>query len=115
MNTKLRDDQWLKIEDFLQSKVKVYNTAKARGFIEAVFWILRSGAPWRMLPATEGNWNTVYRRFSRWGDKGIWTKMAEHFADDPDMQSVMMDSTVVRAHPCAAGALKKTEDKKNKL
>lgn len=107
---KLQDDQWLKIYAFLRSDPRTYAGQEddCRRFVEGVAWVLRSGAQWRLLPEEYGNWNSVYKRFARWCDHGVWDRMHDHFVDDPDMESLMVDSTVVRAHPCAAGASKKT-------
>jgi transposase len=43
-----------------------------RMFVEGVLWIVRTGSPWRDLPAAFGEWNSVFRRFSRWSAKGVW-------------------------------------------
>lgn len=75
-----------------------------RRFINGVFWILRTGAPWRDLPPFYGKWGTVYQRFRRWRDKGIWEKLLEILVDEPDFEWLMIDPATVRCHPHAAGA-----------
>lgn len=107
--TTINDDQWSKIYKFLQQCPRAYagKEAKCRQFVTGVHWILRTGAQWRELPGQYGHWNSVYKRFARWCDNGVWQAMHQHFADDPDMENLIIDSTIVRAHPCAAGAPKK--------
>lgn len=77
-----------------------------RLFIDAVLWIAKTGAPWRDLPPRFGNWNSVWKRFDRWARKGTWAMVFEAL-QDPDLEWLILDSTVIRAHPCAAGAPKK--------
>ena len=105
----LQNDPWSKILQFLRSCPDLYvgREADCRRFVEAVLWMARSGAQWRLLPEHYGNWNSVYKRFARWCDKGVWERMHQHFVHDPDMENLIIDSTIVRAHPCAAGASKK--------
>ena len=108
---KLTDYQWQKILPFIRSYPNAYvgQENECRKFVEAVLWITRSGAQWRLLPSEYGNWNSVYKRFSRWVEQGVFDAMHKHFADDADMQHILIDSTIVRAHPSSAGARKKAE------
>jgi len=107
---KLKDAEWTKIRTFLEQERQAYigkDEQGCRRFIEAIKWMSRSGAQWRLLPAEYGKWNSVYKRFARWCEQGVWERMLAYFSSDPDMENGIMDSTIVRAHPCAAGAAKK--------
>ena len=75
-----------------------------RRFINAVFWILRTGAPWRALPPDLRDWKNTQRRFCRWRDKGIWEKLLDLTIDDPDYEWLMIDASHCKVHPHAAGA-----------
>lgn len=95
--------QWQLIYTYLSDFSEIYtnNEADCRRFVEAVFWMARSGSQWRLLPSEYGAWNTVYRRFADWAKKGIWFKMMYYFQHDADMEYIMVDSTILRAHACA--------------
>lgn len=75
-----------------------------RLFINAVFWILRTGAPWRDLPSDYGDWKNTHRRFSRWRDKGDWEKLLELLIKEPDFEWLMIDASHIKVHPHASGA-----------
>ena len=104
------DDQWDRIKDLLPGRDGHPGvTAKDnRLFVDAVLWIAKTGAPWRDLPDRFGNWNSVWRRFDRWARKGVWRKVFDAL-QDPDLEWLILDSTVIRAHPHAAGARKKAD------
>jgi transposase len=106
----LSEEQFARVYGLLRAERKIHTQQREaiRVFLEGVLWIDRSGAQWRFLPAAYGEWNSVYKRFARWDDLGVWERVFAGVADDPDLQAVMVDATVVRAHACAAGAPKKT-------
>lgn len=76
-----------------------------RRYFEGMMWIARTGAQWRRLPDEYGKWNSVFRRYRRWTTTGVFDAMLETLAGavDRDARADMIDSTVVRAHHCAAG------------
>ncbi len=112
----LSDAQWQPIYALLRTLPGLYvgNEPKVRAFFEAVLWVTRTGAQWRMVPATYGHWNSIYKRFARWCDSGVWARLLQQVAATPDLEWLVLDSTTIRAHPCAAGAQKKTVGKRRK-
>jgi transposase len=106
----IRADQFERVYGLLRQEPKIHTREreKVRTFLEAVFWVTRGGAQWRFLPAEYGEWTSVYKRFARWGDLGVWGRLFNQVADDPDLQAVLIDATVGRAHACAAGAPPRT-------
>ncbi len=106
-----RDDQWGRIYPILQAYPGLYirHEAATRRFVETVLWMARAGCAWRLLPDEFGPWNSVYKRFARWREKGVWQALFDGLCADADLEWLMLDSTVVRAHACAAGAKKMRE------
>jgi transposase len=102
----LTDAQWDEIADLLPGKPGDPGRSGAdnRLFVEAVLWIARTGAPWRDLPASFGNWNSVFQRFRRWAGKGVFERMFKALRGDPDFEYVMADGTISRVHQKATGA-----------
>jgi transposase len=81
-----------------------------RRFINGVFWVLRTGAPWRDLPPDYGCWKNTHRRFCRWRDSGRWEKILETLAQNPDYEWLMIDASHSKVHPHAAGAVGGNQD-----
>lgn len=73
-----------------------------RAFLNAVWYVAKTGIPRRDLPERFGKADTVFHRFNAWCKKGVWQRL---FAavQDPDLEWLMLDSTAIRAHPHAAG------------
>lgn len=106
----LRDDQFERIGYLLPGRPGSVGRSSAKGnrlFIEAVIWKFRTGAPWRDVPERFGDWKNIHRRFSRWAERGVWERLFQLLADDPDNEYAMIDATIVRAHQHSAGARKK--------
>ena len=108
----LTDGQWEALEPLLPPRrPPTGRPAKDhRTVLNGILWVLRTGAPWRDLPERYGPWQTVYSRFRRWREAGVWDRVlsalqteAAHEGELDDTLA-MIDGTSVRAHHQAAGA-----------
>jgi len=102
----LTDEQWERVAPHLPGKIgdPGRSAADNRMFLEAVLRIARVGAPWRDLPATFGNWNSVFQRFRRWTLKGVFDRLFQLLSDDPDFEYALIDGTIIRVHQHGTGA-----------
>ena len=75
-----------------------------RQFLKAVFWTLRTGAPWRDPPPDYGHWKNTHRRFCRWRDRGVWERLLDSVIDDPGFEWLMIDASYIKGHPHGTGA-----------
>jgi transposase len=104
----ITDAEWDRVKDLLPGQPGQHGgiADDNRRFVNAVLWVARTGAPWRDLPERLGHWNSAWRRFDRWARRGVWGRVVAALRD-PDLEWLILDSTAVRAHPCAAGAKKR--------
>ena len=111
----MSDEEWAFHERFILA-IRGPNGRKPlnhRLVLDGIFWIARTGSPWRDLPEEFGKWSSVYRQFRRWTLSGLWEDTLESLYGSglvPDALQ-MIDSTVVRAHHQAAGAKGGLRDK----
>ena len=107
----IKQEDWSKIYSVLKEnrQIRVGNEVKTRRFMEGVYFIMRTGAQWRELPSTYGKWRSVHKPYEAWCCKDFWNTTLQFFAQDRDGQSIMIDSTIIRAHPCAAGYKKDSQ------
>ena len=104
----LTDKQWDRIKRYFEVAKKNGRPYKnVRNTVNGIVWILKSGAPWRDLPARYGQWNAVYKCFSKWQKQRLFEKIFEELALDCE-QDVSIDSTIVKAHK-DAGSKKKNQ------
>jgi transposase len=107
----LTDDQWERLVPLLppQRPQTGRPNHDHRTVINGILWILRTGAPWRDLPARYGRWQTVYSRFRRWKQMGIWERMLGSLQQEAAQDATLDDSVAyldgsnVRAHQDAGG------------
>jgi transposase len=102
----LCDDQWERLKEFVPGgrKGKRGPRTDNRRFLNALLWMARSGGRWRDLPERLGDYETVKRRYYRWIEMGVLDDILAALAREADLEWLMIDSTIVRAHQQAAGA-----------
>jgi transposase len=109
MRYELTDDEWAAIKPMLPNKPRGVPRVNDRRVLNGIFWVLRSGAPWRDLPQEFGPYTTCYNRFVRWRRAGVWTKVMSALAGAHDAAVQMIDTSIVRVHQHGA-CITRTED-----
>jgi transposase len=102
----LSDGEWSIISPLLPNKPRGVARTDDRRVLNGIFYILRTGSPWRDLPERYGPYTTVYNRFNRWAKKGVWLGIFEALASQSPQSLQFIDSSIVRAHQHAAGGKK---------
>lgn len=117
---KLTDEQWTSIESFFPKKEYKKGgrpPVNRRTVLDGMFWILRTGSPWRDMPEEFGSWKTTWRLFDEWNGDGtldlVLQTLQATFADSGEIDNSLwcIDGTVIRAARCANGGGKKTTQK----
>jgi len=110
----LTDEQWACLKDLLpEPSPRGRPRSDLREVLNAIFWLVRTGAPWRDLPERYGPWQTVYEWFNRWRRDGTWDRMLQSLQIRLDRQGRIewdlwcVDGTTIRASRAAAGAGKR--------
>ena len=106
----ISDENWQRIESLFPA----YTTGRPpklsnRDALNAILWQTKTGVPWRDLPTAFGSWKTVYSRYRKWTDSGLFEQIFKLIRDDddPDRENVSLDSTAIRVHQKGTGAQKK--------
>jgi transposase len=100
----LSDEEWSVIEPLLPKPGRGPKRKDDRRILNGIFYILRTGAPWRDLPDRYGPRTTVYNRYARWGERGVWKDIFDRLAQECDDALVFIDASIVKAHRSASGA-----------
>lgn len=110
----ITNEQWEKIKKYFPEKTgKRGRPAKnSCQMLNTMLWIARSGAAWRDLPERYGSWKTVYSRFIKWRNQGLFEKIFKENSDNIDPENLMIDSTFIKVHQSANGGQKKGNKKR---
>lgn len=100
----LSDEEWAIIAPLLPAQGRGAKRGDDRKVLNGIFYILRTGAPWRDLPERYGPRTTVYNRYVRWGRKGVWKAVFDALAQEAEDSLIFIDSSIVKAHRAAAGS-----------
>jgi transposase len=109
MRYDLTDFEWSVVEPLLPMDRRGPKPRNNRQILSGMFYILRTGCPWRDLPERYGPYTTVYNRFNRWRKAGIWDRMMDAIVKAHDGKVQMIDSSIVRVHQHASGVKKRVE------
>ena len=100
----LSDEEWAVIAPLLPKNVRGPRRQDDRRVLNGVFFILRTGAPWRDLPERYGPRTTVYNRYVRWGERGVWKGIFNALAEEVEDSLLFIDASIVKAHRAASGS-----------
>ena len=104
--TDLSDAEWRLIAPLLPDKPRGVPRADDRRVLNGIFYVLRTGSPWRDLPDRYGPYTTAYNRYNRWAKAGVWLRIFETLAERSPQSLALIDSSIIRAHQHAAGGKK---------
>lgn len=109
----LTDEQWDRIKDLLPGKQGAPGQSGKdnRLFIDTVLFVAKTGIPWRDLPERFGKWNSVWRRFDRWCENGVWELLMKGLCEY-DLEELQLDSTSIKVHLAAVGGRREADEKK---
>ena len=102
----LSDAEWGIIGPLLPNKPRGVARTDDRRVINGIFFVLRTGSPWRDLPERYGPYTTAYNRYNRWAKAGVWLRIFEALAERSPQSMALIDSSIIRAHQHAAGGKK---------
>jgi transposase len=100
----LTDEEWAVLSRLLPAQGRGARRGDDRKVLNGIFYILRTGAPWRDLPERYGPRTTVYNRYVRWGRRGVWKGVFDALAREAKDSLIFIDSSIVKAHRAAAGS-----------